>query len=326
MPPSPLIAIPPPPRHDPPEPYDGIMTPSSPPTAPTAPGLAADPLKGILLMVAAMLIIPVNDGIAKALTARYPVAEIVWARYTFHFLLLLPLIAHHHGLAALRPRHGLLHLLRGLFTVSCTFFFFWGLSYMPMANTLALIFSYPLIVTALSPLLLGEKVGVRRWSAVLAGMVGTVIIVRPGTDVFQWASLLGIAAALMNALYWVVTRRITGSAPPLVAAAYAALFGAVAMPLVLPGGWVMPTLADTALVAAMGAIAAGYHILMVKALDFAPASTLAPFAYAEMINATTIGYLVFGDFPDAWTWLGIAVVIAAGIYISLRERQSRAGA
>lgn len=297
------------------------MTPS--PITPVLPISVPDPLKGIFLMVAAMLIIPINDGIAKALTSRYPVAEIVWARYTFHFLLLLPLIVSRHGIASLIPRQGIWHVLRGACTVTTTFFFFASLSHMPMANTLALIFAYPLIVTALSPWLLAEKVGLRRWLAVIAGMAGTAIIVRPGTDVFQWWSLLGLAAALTNALYWVITRRVTGSAPPLVGAAYAALFGVFAMPLVLPGGWTLPTFADAALLAAMGGIAAGYHILLVKALDFAPASVLAPFAYAEMINATAIGYFVFGDFPDSWTWVGIAIVIAAGVYISLRERQRR---
>jgi drug/metabolite transporter (DMT)-like permease len=300
---------------------DRIMT--TPPIASALPVSIPDPLKGILLMVAAMLVIPINDGIAKSLTAHYPVAEIVWARYTFHFLLLLPFIVPRHGWGSLIPARGLWHVLRGACTVSTTFFFFLSLAKMPMANTLALIFAYPLIVTALSPWLLSEKVGLRRWLAVIAGMAGTAIIVRPGTDVFQWWSLLGLAAALCNALYWVITRKVTGSAPPLVGAAYAALFGVFAMPLVLPGGWVMPTFGDAALLAVMGAIAAGYHILMVKALDFAPASTLAPFAYAEMINATSIGYFVFGDFPDAWTWAGIAIVIAAGIYISLRERRRR---
>ncbi len=297
---------------------------TTPSLAPAVPAPASGALKGIALMVLAMLIIPINDGIAKGLTAHYPVAEIVWARYTFHFLLLLPLILHRHGIAALRPKQGRWHLLRGAFTVTCTFFFYAGLSHMPMADTLALTFAYPLIVTALSPLVLGETVGWRRWCAVLAGMVGTVIIVRPGTDVFQWWSLFGLGAALCNALYWVVTRRISGSAPPLVAAAYAAVFGTIAMPIVMPGGWILPTLADTALMAALGLIAAAFHLLVVRALDFARASVLAPFAYAEMINATTIGFFVFGDFPDRWTWTGIAVVIAAGIYISLRERRAAA--
>jgi len=312
--------------HDPPKPPPRRRTMTQPipvPTPVAAAPAVLDPVKGILLMVAAMLIIPVNDGIAKALTARYPVSEIVWARYTFHFLLLLPLIVGRHGWASLLPRQGVWHLMRGAFTVACTFFFFLSLARMPMADTLALIFAYPLIVTALSPWLLKEKVGLRRWLAVIAGMVGTAIIVRPGTEVFQWWSLLGLAAALCNALYWVVTRRVTGSAPPLVGAAYAAVFGIVAMPLVMPGGWLLPSPADAALLAAMGAIAAGYHLLLVKALDFAPASTLAPFGYTEMINATAIGYLVFGDFPDTLTWTGIAIVIGAGIYISLRERRRR---
>lgn len=297
------------------------------PTPPAAlPIGISDPLKGILLMVLAMLVIPVNDGIAKALTSRYPVAEIVWFRYTFHFLLLLPLIVPRHGWGSLIPARGLWHLARGACTVACTFFFFLSLARMPMADTLALIFAYPLIVTALSPWVLKEKVGLKRWIAVILGMAGTAIIVRPGTDVFQWWSLLGLAAALCNALYWVITRKVTGSAPPLVGAAYAAFTGVLVVPLIWPLGWVMPSLVDVALLAAMGGIAAGYHILMVKALDFAPASTLAPFAYAEMINATTIGYFVFGDFPDSWTWVGIAIVISAGIYISLRERRKRPAA
>lgn len=294
--------------------------PNNPP-APSAPAVVPDSVKGILLMVAAMLIIPFNDGIAKTLTARYPVAEIVWARYFFHFLLLLPLILWKHGAASLRPERIWWHFLRGAFTVSATFFFFWALSFLPMADTLALMFGYPLIITALSPLFLGEHVGLRRWGAVVAGMLGAAVIIRPGTDLFQWSSLLGVAAALCMASYWIVTRRISGSAPPLVAAAYAALFGVIVLPIILPGGWTMPTASDTALLAAMGAIAAVFHLLIVKALDFAAASVLAPFGYCEMIMATTVGYVVFGDFPDELTWIGIAIVIGAGTYISVREHR-----
>jgi len=283
-------------------------------------------MKGILLMVLAMLIIPLNDGMAKALTARYPVAEIVWARYLFHFLLLLPLIAWKNGLASMRPRRIWLHMLRGAFTVFATFFFFWALSSLPMADTLALMFCYPLFITALSPIFLGEKVGLRRWGAVVAGMAGVIVIIRPGGDVFQWSSLLGVAAGLSMACYWIVTRRISASAPPLVAAAYAAIFGVLVMPVILPGGWVVPTPGDVGLVAVMGAIAAAFHILLVKALEFGQASVLAPFAYAEIIMATTVGYFVFGDFPDPFTWVGIAIVIGAGVYISVRERKQKKGA
>jgi len=283
-------------------------------------------MKGILLMVLAMLIIPLNDGMAKALTARYPVAEIVWARYLFHFLLLLPLIAWKNGLASMRPRRIWLHMLRGAFTVFATFFFFLALSSLPMADTLALMFCYPLFITALSPIFLGEKVGLRRWGAVVAGMAGVIVIIRPGGDVFQWSSLLGVAAGLSMACYWIVTRRISASAPPLVAAAYAAIFGVLVMPVILPGGWVVPTPGDVGLVAVMGAIAAAFHILLVKALEFGQASVLAPFAYAEIIMATTVGYFVFGDFPDPFTWVGIAIVIGAGVYISVRERKQKKGA
>ena len=290
------------------------------------PGTALSPvMKSILLMVLSMLIIPFNDGIAKALTARYPVAEIVWGRYLFHFLLLLPLVAWKNGLASMKPKRIWLHLLRGAFTVFATFFFFWALSTLPMADTLALMFCYPLFITALSSVFLGEQVGLRRWGAVCAGMIGALIIIRPGGELFQWSSLLGVAAGLSMACYWIVTRRVAGSAPPLVAAAYAAIFGVIAMPILLPDGWVVPTLAHVGMVAAMGAIAAICHILMVNALDLGRASVLAPFAYTEIIMATTIGYVVFGDFPDTFTWIGIAIVIGAGVYISLRERQKQKG-
>lgn len=281
-----------------------------------------DTVKGIILMVLAMLIIPFNDGIAKALTARYPADEITWGRYFFHFLILVPLIAWKHGPMALRPERAALHLLRGAFTVCATFFFFWGLSRLPMADTLALVFGYPLMVTAMSAIFLGERVGIRRWAAVLAGLIGTLIIIRPGTDVFQWWSLLGVMAGFCMACYWVVTRRISGSAPPLVAAAYAALFGTVVLPVLIPTGWVLPTWPDIGLMAAMGGIAAIFHLLVVKALDYAAASVLAPFGYCEMIMATAIGFFVFGDFPDVLTWLGIAIVIGAGIYVSWRERKT----
>ena len=127
-----------------------VPPPGMPSVSPGGP-VAFDPLAGILLMVAAMLVIPINDGIAKALTTRYPVAEIVWFRYTFHFLLLVPLIVPRFGWGSLIPKRGVWHLLRGACTVTTTFFFFASLSRMPMADTLALIFAYPLIVTALSP-------------------------------------------------------------------------------------------------------------------------------------------------------------------------------
>ncbi|MCG8508877.1 MAG: DMT family transporter [Rhodospirillales bacterium] len=295
---------------------------SVPRPAPAFTDAIPDTVKGIILMVSAMLIIPFNDGIAKALTARYPATEIAWGRYFFHFLILVPLIAWKHGPMALKPERAFLHLLRGAFTVCATIFFFLGLSRLPMADTLALVFGYPLMVTAMSPFFLGEKVGIRRWMAVLAGLVGTLIIIRPGTDLFQWSSLLGVMAGLCMASYWVVTRRISGSAPPLVAAAYAALFGTLVLPVLIPTGWVMPTLPDIGLLAAMGGIAAVFHLLVVRALAYAAASVLAPFGYCEMIMATTIGYLVFGDFPDALTWMGIFIVIGAGIYVSWRERKT----
>ncbi len=279
------------------------------------------PLRGVLLLVLAMLLIPFNDAIAKILTARYPVAEIVWGRYIVHLLLLAPFVLLRYGPRAFWPEQTGLQVLRGALMVGATFFFFWALSRLPMANTVALIFFYPMVVTALSPLILKEHVGLRRWIAVFFGLIGTLIIVRPGTDVFQWWSLIALCGGSCYALFLIVTRKVAGSAPPLVTAGYAAVVGAVAMPLIMPGGWVVPNLADLGLFVAMGGVAAIAHVLIAKAVDYAPASLLAGFGYTEIVMATVLGYVIFGDFPDAWTWVGVVVIIAAGLYITMRERR-----
>ena len=281
------------------------------------------PLRGVLLLVLAMLLVPFNDAIAKILTARYPVAEIVWGRYVVHLLVLAPFVLIRYGPRAFWPEQARLQILRGALMVGATFFFFWALSRLPMADTVALIFFYPMVVTALSPLILGEHVGLRRWIAVGVGLIGTLIIVRPGTDVFQWWSLIALCGGSCYALYLIVTRKIAGSAPPLVTAGYAAVVGVVTMPLIMPGGWVMPNFPDLGLFVAMGGFAATGHLLIAKAFDYSQASLLAGFGYTEIVMATVLGYFIFGDFPDAWTWVGVAIIIAAGLYITMRERLVR---
>ncbi|MGF1609785.1 MAG: DMT family transporter [Kiloniellales bacterium] len=281
------------------------------------------PLPGIALLVTAMAVVPVMDGIAKYLSASYPVSQIVWARYFFHMAILLPLVLWQYGKRGLLPRRPLAQLLRSSFLLCSTVFFFAAIALIPLADAIALVFISPLIVTACSPFVLGEQVGIRRWSAVLIGFLGALIVFRPGLGVFQLGSLLAVAAGSTYACYILATRKLSGSAPPLVTLLQTAVVGAVVMSLIVPFTWVAPAASDLALMAAMGAVAAGGHFLIIKAFERAPASLLAPYGYSEIVTATLIGYLVFGDFPDHWTWLGIAVIVAAGIYISLRERRRR---
>jgi drug/metabolite transporter (DMT)-like permease len=186
---------------------------------------------------------------------------------------------------------------------------------------LALVFISPLIVTALSPLILGEHVGIRRWSAVIVGFCGALVIIRPGLGVFEPAALLAAGAGAVYATYLIATRKLSGSAPPLVTLAYTALLGAVVMTAIQPAVWIWPAPTDWLWMAGMGALAATGHFLLIKAFDHAPASVLAPFTYSEMAMATAVGYFAFGDFPDALTWVGVAIIVASGLYISFRERK-----
>jgi len=273
------------------------------------------------MLVTAMALVPLMDGIAKYLSADFPVSQVVWARYFFHLAILLPLVLWLHGKRGLVPRRPLVQLLRSSFLLCSTILFFAAIALIPLADAIALVFISPLIVTACSPFVLGEQVGVRRWSAVLIGFLGALIVFRPGLGVFQLGSLLAVGAGSTYACYILATRKLSGSAPPLVTLLQTAVVGAVVMSLVVPFTWVAPGPRELALMAAMGAIAAGGHFLIIKAFERAPASLLAPYGYSEIVMATLIGYVAFGDFPDHWTWLGIAVIVIAGVYISLRERR-----
>lgn len=287
------------------------MPPSS--GAPGAPGI------GIALIVAAMLVVPVNDAIAKLLSDRFATEQIVWARFLFHLLGLMPLALWRYGPRALWPARPGLQLLRGALFVLSVGLFFAALARMPLADAMALLFIAPLAVTALSPWLLGERIGPRRWAAVVVGFVGALVVLQPGSGVLAGGAPLAVAAGLAHALYLIVTRKLSGSGPALVTLAFSAVVGVAVTSLLVPFAWVTPTVTDWLLMAAMGAVAATAHLLVILAYDRAPASLLAPFGYVEIVTATLLGFLLFGDFPAPVTWTGIAIIVASGAYISLRE-------
>lgn len=270
-------------------------------------------------MLVSMSVVPVMDGFAKELSARYSVIEIVWARYFFHLLYLLPVVLVRYGVSALLPRHPGLQIVRGGLLLTSTILFFAAIAIMPIADALALVFISPLIVTALSPVFLDEKVGIRRWLAVSIGFIGALIIIRPGITAIDTGSMLALGAGAVYAIYMIATRKLSGSAPPLVTLTFTALLGGVVMSVAVPFQWKTPTAVDFSMMAAMGGCAALGHYLLIKAFDHAPASVLAPFGYSEIVMATIIGFFFFGDFPDSITWIGVAVIITSGIYISLRE-------
>lgn len=278
---------------------------------------------GIGLLVVAMTVIPVMDGLAKLLSANYPVLQITWARYTFHLATMLPVLLWRHGVRTLVPPKAGLQLLRGACILASTLLFFAGLARMPLANTLALAFISPFVVTALSPWLLGERVGPRRWAAVGCGFLGALIVFRPGFGDFGWEGLLPMGAGVGYACYLILTRRLAGAGPALVTLAYSGLVGTVALSLVVPFVWSPPDAAGWSLMVLMGLLAAVGHFLLIRAFELAPASLLAPLGYGEIVGATAVGYLLFGDFPDRITWIGVTVIVASGLFIVWRERTVR---
>lgn len=277
----------------------------------------ADELKAIGLMILGVSIVPGMDAIAKYLSAEYSVFQISWARFVFHVAFVLPLVWWRHR-KDLWPRMPRTQLVRGIFQLSATLFFFAALAYMPIADALALMFAYPLIVTALSPWLLGEKVRGIQWTAVVMGLIGVLFILRPGTGAFHWAGVFALAASVCFALYMITTRQVAGTSPPLVSLVYSAAIGAFVLTLGAPSFWTPPRPAHWALMVLIGLIAAIGHFMVIHAFELAPASRVVPFGYVEIVAATVLGYLVFGDFPDQWSLVGIAIICAAGLLVSYR--------
>jgi drug/metabolite transporter (DMT)-like permease len=277
-------------------------------------------LKGIGLVLVAMSILPLIDVCAKFLGQQgVPVAQMVWARFFFGALFTLPFAFRVAGRAAFMPANPWFNAARALFLILGTACFFVALKYLGIADTLAIYFVQPILITALSPLLLGEHVGVRRWTTVAIGFLGVLIIIRPGFQSLNLGVLFALLAGLSSSLYIIVTRHLKGTADAMVTTFQTSAIGAVAMSAVAPVYWLSASAPQWLLLVLLGAIAIAGHYLITRAYDYAEASMLSPFNYAEMITAVLAGWWFFGDLPDAWTLVGVAILIACAIYISLRE-------
>jgi drug/metabolite transporter (DMT)-like permease len=284
------------------------------------------PLTGIALMIAAMAVLPFLDVVAKFLGQQgVPIMQIVWARMVFGAALTLPFAAARVGLAGLVPDRPAMHGLRATLLIAATYFFFAALTFLPIADALAIFFVQPLVVTALSPWVLGEAVGRRRWSAVCVGFIGTLIIIRPGLQEINLGVILALAAGTSLALYMLMTRRIAGRAAAVVTTFHTSAMGGLITTAFVVFLWETPTPEQWGLYLLIGVIATAGHFLIVRAYDHAEASLLAPLAYTEMIMAVIAGWWFFGDFPDGWTFVGVGILIASAIYISIRERAKGVG-
>ena len=279
-------------------------------------------LRGIGLVATAVFLFAITDSISKVMTQHYPIGFILWIRFTFHTLVLLAVVGARHGFGFIRTRRPGIQLSRGLLLPLAALMFVTGLSQMPLAETAAITFISPLIVTLLAVVILKEKVDLGQWLAIGFSFAGVLLIVRPGADVFGWAALLPMGTALSMAIYQVLTRRIAGLESPYTSIFYPGLVGLVLFSLALPATWTTPLAWwHVALMIVGGVVNAASHLILIRAFEHAPASRLAPFSYTQIVWATLVAYLVFGDFPDAWSLAGIAVIVASGVYVAARVRR-----
>ena len=281
-------------------------------------------LRGIILMCLGVSVFPLINAAAKLLTAHYPVMQIVWARFTGHLIIMLVVFLPHYGRRLLATRRPLIQICRSLLMLISNLVFVLAIGRVPLATASAIGFISPLIVTALSMPLLGERVGPRRWSAVLIGFGGALLIIRPGSGLPDPAVLLLLGSAAAYALYQIATRWAAAFDPAATGIVFSALVGSLVMSFVLPFVFVPPqNLFDLLLFASLGLLGGTGHYLVIRAFQSGPAAVIAPLGYVELIGTAALGYFVFGNFPDLWTWLGAAIIIASGLYIALRERRLR---
>lgn len=289
-------------------------------TPPQATGLpVVRPLPGIAFMCLAGTIFPLMNGLAKLMSESYSSEQVVWARTLSHLLLVLAVLMPRYGVALLATRRPTVQLARSCMLLTSTFLFFSALKFISVAQAASISFVAPLIVVLLAGPVLGEKVSLGRVIAVLFGFFGVLVVIRPGSSVFQWASLLVLGSAACYAVYQLLTRLVAGVDKPETSVVYSALVGSVILSFVVPWFWKTPERwMDVLLLCSLGALGATGHYCVARALTYAPANFVSPFHYWQMVGSVAVGYLLFGDLPDEFTWIGTALIIGAGLYVGLR--------
>jgi drug/metabolite transporter (DMT)-like permease len=281
-------------------------------------------LMGIGFMFLAALTLPFLNTSAKYLAAEIAVWQIVWARYTGHMVYMLALFGPRRGIGLFATRRPGLQLARSALLLGATVCYFTALKNVSVPLAAAIGFTSPLIVTVLAVPLLGESVGIRRWIAVGVGFAGALVVIRPGLGHVHWSAVLVLGSAACYALYQILTRRVSAYDDAQTSITYTALVGTAATSLALPWVWQAPaTSVQWLLLAGLGAFAGTGHYFVVRAFQQGPASVISPFNYLQLLGATALGYVVFGDVPDAWTWTGAAMIVGSGIYVTYRESRRR---
>ncbi|MBN9513542.1 MAG: DMT family transporter [Alphaproteobacteria bacterium] len=287
-----------------------------------APSRSSRPLLGVLFMCTACALFPIMNGLVKLLAATYEPQQIVWFRIVSHLVLVAAVFTPRMGLGLLRTRRIGTQFVSSIMMLLSTLFFFSAVKSIPVAEAISVTFVAPLAVVLLAWPMLGERITLFRLAAVVVGFSGVLIVIRPGSAVFQWASLLLLCSAICYAVYQILIRRLAGTDHPATSVFYSVLLGAIIMSVWLPFVWKMPqSWSDWALLCSLGVFGALGHYCVAKAMTYASANFVAPFNYTQMIGSVIVGYLMFSEVPDFYTWLGTAVIIGAGLMVGWQSRK-----
>jgi len=288
-----------------------------------APARADRPFKGIALILASTVFLGTSDVTAKYLSATLPSIEIAWIRFLVFALIMVPSMLPGSPLYALQTKSLGLQLMRGAALLGSSLFFISGLRFLPIAEASATGFVSPLFVTALSIIFLGEKVGLRRWIATAVGLIGVLIILRPGSGAFHAAAFFPLVSALAWACTLIMTRMMSGKELAITTMTYSSIAGVCILSALVPAVWVTPSWHDILFGVLIGVASTAGQWIVVLAFRYADASVLAPFSYSQLVWVSLLGFLIFGEVPDVWTVTGAAFIVASGLYTAHRERIRR---
>ena len=288
-----------------------------------APARADHPFKGIALILASTVFLGASDVTAKYLSATLPSIEIAWIRFLVFALIMAPSMLPGSPLYALRTKNLGLQLMRGTALLGSSLFFISGLRFLPIAEASATGFVAPLFVTALSIVFLGESVGLRRWIATAVGLIGVLIILRPGSGAFHPAAVFPLVSAFAWACTLIMTRMMSGMERAVTTMTYSSIAGVCILSALVPSVWVTPSWHDILFGIFIAVASTAGQWIVVLAFRYADASVLAPFSYSQLLWVSMLGFLIFGEVPDIWTVTGAAFIVASGLYTAHRERLRR---
>ncbi len=274
------------------------------------------PILGMGLMLCALAMLPGMDAIAKHLSATLPTVEVAWGRFLFYAVIIGPIAFAKFGHRAVRPARPGLQVLRGLLFAGSAYAFFLSISELPLADTMAVFFIYPMIVLLASALFLGERIGALRWAMVVLGFVGALLVMQPSLEGISRGNVFALLSGAGYAFGMMVTRRLAPHDPGLVTGLISALTGVVLYSFAMPFVWQPPSSTEWLWLLGVGVIAALGHYLLIVAHHMATAAQLAPYGYAEIVSAIFFGLIVFGNWPTPMVWLGIAVIVVSGIAVT----------